>query len=265
MEFKEKSRDKINMSHEKEIKRENKEKETHLRLMAIEIIREYTIYQKKTISFAKFGAEMGGIDRSRILRYARKENLPPVELAKEITKHALNGQLAKKLIEDNISVHTKGMIPIVDATKLLSNTRVLKIIAFLARREFFPEKTFDSVLTAEVDGLAVAYAFAYELGVPCLYARKTRPVAIDDVLSVPYEISSRENMLYLPAKGIKTGEKILIVDDIIRSGRTQKTLIELVKSGEAEVEGLISAINIEKGDKERLKEYKKKMWFILGI
>jgi len=247
-----------------EIKMENKGKETHLRLMALEIIREYTIHQEKTISFAGFGVKMGGIDRSRILRYARKENLPPVELTEEIIKYAVKDQLAKKLIGKNINVHSRGAT-IVDATKLLTNTRVLKLIAFLARQEFFPGKTFDRVLTAEVDGLALAYALAYELGIPCLYARKTRPIAIEDIYSVPYEISSRENMLYVPAEGIKPGEKILIVDDIIRSGRTQKTLIELVKIGEAVVEGLMSAINIGDGEKERLKEYQQKLWFIYKI
>ncbi|MCG3218588.1 MAG: hypothetical protein KAR35_06260 [Candidatus Heimdallarchaeota archaeon] len=247
------------------IKTKNKEEETHLRLMAVEIIREYTIYQEEKISFAQFGIIMGGVDRSRILRYARKENLPPVELAEQITDYAIANKLAQKLVEKNISVHTTRMVPIVDATTLLLSTRVLRLIAFLARQEFFPEKRFDKVITAEVDGLAVAYAFAFELGVPCLYARKNKPIAVEEVLSIPYEISSREKMLHVPAKAIKQGEKILIVDDIIRSGKTQKTLIELAKNGEAEVEGLISAINIGDGGKELLKKYRHKTWVIYDI
>ncbi|MHA1912505.1 MAG: phosphoribosyltransferase family protein [Candidatus Kariarchaeaceae archaeon] len=253
------------MSNKTKIKIENKEEETHLRLMAIEIIREYTFHQKEKISFAQFGMIMGGVDRSRILRYAKKENLPPVELAEQITNFAIEEKLAQKLIEKNITVHTTRMVPIVDATKLLLNTRVLKLVAFLSRQEFFPEKRFDKVMTAEVDGLAVAYAFAFELGVPCLYARKNKPIAVEDVLAIPYEISSREKMLHVPANAIRQGEKILVVDDIIRSGKTQKTLIELAKSGGAEVEGLISTINIGDGGKELLKEYQQKMWFIYEI
>jgi len=50
--------------------------------------------------------------------------------------------------------------------------------------------------------------------------------------------------LYIPKGAIKRGDSVLIVDDIIRSGETQRALINLVTKSKAEVAGIFALIAV---------------------
>ncbi|MFX0116945.1 MAG: phosphoribosyltransferase family protein [Candidatus Hodarchaeota archaeon] len=136
---------------------------------------------------------------------------------------------------------------IVDATALLFDTRKLGIVAHLMmENDWFSNLKAKPtlILTVETDGLPFAYAAAFMLGVPCLYARKRKPAGITEVLSVDLDTTmSRTVTLYVPKKLLRK-DKVLIVDDVVRSGRTQRKLVELVAVGGAETVGLLSMIGI---------------------
>jgi adenine/guanine phosphoribosyltransferase-like PRPP-binding protein len=53
--------------------------------------------------------------------------------------------------------------------------------------------------------------------------------------------------LYLPKRSIKKGERLLIVDDVIRSGETQRALLRLAKKMNAQIAGLFAVVAV--GDK----------------
>lgn len=248
----------------------SKERKRKLAEMATTIMKELlfptrTNYQ--AMSYAKLGKELGGMERSKIFRYANKQNLPSVEIAVKMINYAIeNRNIIENLITTNIVVHDQNSVPVIDGTKLLSDTRVLQMISFLLVYQNFSELEIDKVLTSEVDGLPVAYAFANELGVPCLYARKRQPIAVEDYLAVPLQMtSSRQERLYIPSKGIKEQERIMIIDDIIRSGKTQKALMELTEKSDAKVVSLLALIGVNNTYEELLAEKTKLLKVVIKI
>lgn len=224
-----------------------------------------TNYQ--AMSYAKLGKELGGIERSKIFRYANKQNLPSLKIAVKTINYAIkNRKMIENLIKSNIVVHNQNSIPVIDGTKLLSDTRVLQMISFLAVYRYFNDLEIDKILTSEVDGLPVAYAFANELGVPCLYARKRQPIAVEDYIAVPLQMtSSRQERLYIPTRGIKENERIMIIDDIIRSGKTLKALIDLTEKSGAKVVSLLAFIGVNKNYESILLEKNQLLKVIIEI
>ncbi len=152
------------------------------------------------------------------------------------------------LVQDNIQIRkTPDNETIVDATSLLYDTRKLGIIAFfVSKGNWFRNLTYqpDLVLTVETDGLPFAYAMATTLSIPCLYARKRKPAGITDFLSIDLEATtSRTVTLYVPRR-LMGNEHVLIVDDVVRSGRTQRKLVDLTLTGGATPIGLLSLIGV---------------------
>ena len=50
--------------------------------------------------------------------------------------------------------------------------------------------------------------------------------------------------LYVPKGIVKKGDSVLIVDDVIRTGETQRALINLVGRAKAEVTGIFALITV---------------------
>lgn len=248
----------------------SKERRRKIAEMATILMKELLFTTKtnyQAMSYADLGKALGGIERSKIFRYANKQNLPPLEIAIKTINYVIeNRNMLENLISSNIVIHYQNSIPIIDGTKMLSDTKVLQMISFLSVYMFFNELKIDKILTSEVDGLPIAYAFAYELGIPCLYARKRQPIAVDDYLAVPLQMtSSRQERLYIPSEGLREGERIMIIDDIIRSGKTQKALIDITEKARAEVVSLLALIGVNKNYEKILAEKSKLLKVIIEI
>ena len=50
--------------------------------------------------------------------------------------------------------------------------------------------------------------------------------------------------LYVPKRWLRAKEWVVIVDDVIRTGETQKALVELVRRARAKVAGLFAIISV---------------------
>ena len=103
---------------------------------------------------------------------------------------------------------------------------------------------------------------AHLLNIDCVYARKKKPVGTQEFLSedIITTSSSRLETLYFPEKFIRKSEKVIIIDDIIRSGATQTALVNLVNKCEGIPLKIIILTGIgehwEKTTKLRLTEFK---------
>ena len=142
---------------------------------------------------------------------------------------------------------------------------VLKVDAFLNHqvdialadeigREFarrFAGKKVTKVLTIETSGIIFAAALARELGVPMVFAKKSRSVNIDgsvymaEIESFTHKITNR---VIVSKKYLNPEDHVLIIDDFLANGCSLQGLISIVESAEATVEGL--GIVIEKGFQE---------------
>ena len=114
------------------------------------------------------------------------------------------------------------------------------------------------VLTAEISGIAPALMTALYLGIPVVYARKTKPVTMPDQVYLTLAPSHTRGVmseLIVSPEHLKHGEKVLIIDDFLASGATILGLVRLAQAAGAEMVGIGALIekNFE-GGREALKK-----------
>jgi xanthine phosphoribosyltransferase len=113
----------------------------------------------------------------------------------------------------------------------------------IARR--FRDDNVTRILTAEVSGIAPAFAAAYALGVPLVYARKVKPVTMYGPVyleTAPSHTKGMEVNLLVSAEFLPADERVLIIDDFLASGRTLKGLIRIVRSARSTVVGVACVV-----------------------
>jgi xanthine phosphoribosyltransferase len=104
-------------------------------------------------------------------------------------------------------------------------------------RDLRPSK----VLTAETSGIGPALLTAYHLGIPVVYARKTRPITMaGDVFlatSSSHTRGTRVELIVSP-EYVGKDDRLLIVDDFLASGATIQALARLAQAAGAAVVGV---------------------------
>lgn len=115
----------------------------------------------------------------------------------------------------------------------------------------FSNKPITKVLTIETSGVAIACAVARELGVPVVFAKKSRSINLDGPIyeaEIPSYTHQTINRVIVAAKFLSKDDHVLLVDDFLANGYAMQGLISIVESADATVEGL--GIVIEKGFQE---------------
>lgn len=115
-------------------------------------------------------------------------------------------------------------------------------------REFaarFASVRATKVLTAEISGIAPAVTTALHLGVPVVYARKTRPITMPDQVLLtlaPSHTKGRTVELIVSPEYLSRGDRVLIIDDFLASGATILGLARLALAAGAAVVGIGAVI-----------------------
>jgi adenine phosphoribosyltransferase len=183
-----------------------------------------------------------GVDISiaNLSRYINGKALPKSNLKNQLLNVLVEnkelGLTIDQLIDSHIDVWTDDAGEIgVNNTYLLNDSKTLKAILFLAIRNGTIPKDIDKVITAEVDGIPIAMSLAHLLNIDCVYARRKKPLGTSNFIAEDIQSigsSGRIETIFFPEKFIRNKERVLIVDDVIRTGTTQKALVNLVrKSG----------------------------------
>jgi xanthine phosphoribosyltransferase len=120
----------------------------------------------------------------------------------------------------------------------------------LARR--FRDIGATKVLTAEISGIAPALTTALHLGLPVVYARKSKPITMPDQVFLtltPSHTKGRTVELIISPEYLAGGERVLIIDDFLASGATILGLVRLAQSAGAQIVGIGALIekNFEGG------------------
>lgn len=114
------------------------------------------------------------------------------------------------------------------------------------------------VLTAEISGIAPALTTALALGVPVVYARKTKPITMPDSIfteSAPSHTKGQEVKLMVSPEFLGSQDKVLIIDDFLATGETIFALIRLARQSGAEVIGVGAVIEKSfEGGRAKLEE-----------
>ncbi|MCK4614775.1 MAG: purine phosphoribosyltransferase family protein [Thermoplasmata archaeon] len=135
--------------------------------------------------------------------------------------------------------------PITDGVPYIEPELLEEVIEEIMRD--LPE--FDLIVTAEAMGIPIATALSLRTRKPFNIIRKRR-------YGLPGEVSVSQVTGYSKAKlfinGLKKGDRILFVDDVLSTGGTLRATLKALKGIGVEVMGVIIAV--EKGDGEIRKE-----------
>lgn len=122
-------------------------------------------------------------------------------------------------------------------------TLMLAVGGALAARfaHLHPNKVF----TAEISGIAPAFTTALALGVPVLYARKTKPITMHPnaiVERAPSHTKGRITEIIVSPEFLGPRDRVLIVDDFLATGQTIDALARLVADAGARLVGIGAVI-----------------------
>ena len=104
----------------------------------------------------------------------------------------------------------------------------------------FASTKINKVLTVEASGIAPAIMVGYLLELPVVFAKKKKPVTMDNMLATQifsftkgrtYDVCVSKDFLC-------PGDKVLFIDDFLANGNAAKGIIDLVEQAGAELVGM---------------------------
>jgi adenine/guanine phosphoribosyltransferase-like PRPP-binding protein len=175
-------------------------------------------------------------------RYVRGKVLPSTDRTRELLELLRAYVNVEEEVRKRIKFDERGFF---DNMPVLSDTPLMTIIAEEVAGKYM-DANVDKVLTAATDGIPLAVHVARELNVDVVYAKKKKEVGVEKFYEVSYVPSASGSVttLYLPAWALKKGENVLIVDDVIRSGETQRALLEMCSQAGAKPVGMFFLVSV---------------------
>ena len=195
-------------------------------------------------------SEVVNIPESLLCRYVNGELVPSIETAQQIINKLENLLNLENVLKQLIRVREN----IIDLNRIIFNPHLLKLYGRRIKL-LFSNFGITKVLTAATDGIPLAVSAAMALDVELAVAKQYKDVFEDSFYEVSYitESPPRRITLYIPKSQLNRNDKILIVDDIVRTGRTINALIELAKCAGCSVVGISVLIAIGSKWLEKLK------------
>jgi purine operon repressor len=218
--------------------------ETHLqdvrtRLMTVELLRT----AKKRYTYRELSMKTG-LPITVLSRYVKGHVLPTTKRAKMIwgtldVMISLQEELRNRVKFDELGYF--------DNTSIVCDLPLLQQAAQYILRKF-AGKRITRVITAAVDGVPLSTIIAGAISVDLVIAKRTKEVGVREFVEETY-IPSDSGMImayYIPRGSIKKGDSVLIVDDVIRSGETQRALVNLIRKARADVAGIFALVSVGK-------------------
>ncbi len=113
----------------------------------------------------------------------------------------------------------------------------------------------DKVVAIESRGFIFGAPIAYKLGAGFVPVRKLGKLPADTI-SAEYDLEYGTNTVEMHRDAIKTGESVVVVDDLLATGGTTRATIELVEQLGGEIVALAFLIELtELGARENLEGY----------
>ncbi len=224
----------------------NRSEKAALQLRAVDVLRTL----KRTRTYDELEGETG-LPAGDLNRYVNGHVLPSERRARDVIENVGRKLLADEL-DARIAVDDEGYV---DNSQLVFAQSLLALVPPVAAETLEIEPP-DVVLTAATDGITLAAAMARYFGARCVYAKKSRETAVEEFIEARRRLSSGiEIDYYLPTNAISSGESVLVVDDLIRSGETQELLLEIAAAAEADVTGVFVLIAVGNEGIERARSH----------
>ena len=143
----------------------------------------------------------------------------------------------------NIPDFPKKGIVFRDITPLVRDSEALKY-SVETMAGHYNGKEVDAILGAEARGFIFGSAVAYKRGIGFIPVRKPGKLPFK-TCSASYNLEYGKNILEMHIDAVNTGDKILIVDDLVATGGTARAMAELVEKMGGEVVGFCFLVELE--------------------
>jgi len=159
----------------------------------------------------------------------------------------------KKYIR-NVPDFPKPGVLFYDITTLLEDSEGFKQV--LSRmEEFIKSRNADKIVSIESRGFIFGAALADRLSIGLVLGRKPGKLPYETI-SEEYELEYGTDKLEIHADAVREGERVVIVDDLIATGGTLKSVCSMVEKLGGEVVGISTVIELSFLPwREKLKAY----------
>ena len=208
-----------------------------VRLQTVELLR----LLKRIYSYRELSA-MTGVPESVLCRYVRGSTVPSYEQAVNIQRRLQEMIDIRRLIASKVDHLLEGYV---DLTSIIGDPNLLRLMAdYVAMRLAGMRVT--KILVPETNGIPFATALSMRLEVPLVIAKRSKDnpyEAYEEATVVEPSIRSTISY-YIPRRLISRRDSILIVDDLIQSGRTIRVLANVVQRLGARVAGTAAIVAV---------------------
>jgi len=223
----------------------NRAEKAALQLQAVAVLRML----KETRTYEEL-SEVTGLPAGDLNRYVNGHVLPGAERAREVVEGIGREALADEL-RARVSFDDEGYV---DNSAVVFDQSFLDLVAPVAANSFGFERP-DVVLTAATDGITTGAAMASYFDARLAYAKKSKETAVEEFIESRQRLASGiELTYYLPSEALSSGDSVLIVDDLIRSGETQELLLDIARQADAPIAGVFALIAVGDRGMSRARE-----------
>ena len=144
-----------------------------------------------------------------------------------------------------------------DITSVLTNPRAFSW-CIESMMELYRDSGINAVAAIEARGFLFAAPFAERMGLPLILVRKKGKLP-GETLSRTFQLEYGQDEIQIHRADVRTGDNILIVDDLAATGGTLKAAAELLAGAGGRVEDIFSVIGLTfLPYREVLKDYRVK-------
>lgn len=137
--------------------------------------------------------------------------------------------------------------PITDGIPVIEPALLRDVTNEIIRRVDFDD--VDVILAPEAMGIHIATALSLQVDCPVSIARK-RSYGLDGEVSVAQTTGYSENDLYI--NGLASGDRVVIIDDVVSTGGTMMAMVEAVEAIGATLERFVVVFDKANADRPTL-------------
>ncbi|EZQ03075.1 MULTISPECIES: phosphoribosyltransferase family protein [Acidianus] len=217
---------------------QTKENELRTRLLAVNLLKELkSVYTYKELS------KIINVQESLLCRYVNGVTIPSDIQSLEIINKIKNTRFLINFLTNKIKIYEDKYV---DSSELLLFPSLLKLLIEVHINKIPRIKDTTKILSVATNGVPFATMISIILNKPLIIAKKH----MDSIYLEYYSESLKESdsvvsKLYIRKDLLKKDDKVLVVDDVIRSGKTINAAIRLAEKSGATVIAAVVLIQAE--------------------
>jgi adenine phosphoribosyltransferase len=210
------------------------------RLLVAEALR----LAKRFFSYREL-SRITGIPEGMLSRYVSGQVIPSLEQAERIWSALERALDPRRIVADRI----RELGGLVDLTPVLTDPLHLRLISIYFYNRL-SGLNITRILVPETSGITLATALSLVFDVPLVIARRSKDNPYEEYVEGVYvEPPSNYIVFYVPRNTMTRGDRILIVDDIVQTGRTLSALKKIVEHVGAKITAVAALVVV--GDEWR--------------